>query len=226
METLGAPASSSTSRELFWQLLSRNCRDNIILNPMNSPRLYLTWVTGIVKLLCLFAFLGMVATGRCGPFPRIDYAISYFPPLGGTIMQGGWGPDSKWAPVSEVWKFDKTGWNSVAGSTAPALVHHAMAFDAARNVLIVCGQTNLFKSPIQQWEFDGISWKARPDTPMNAEGSIRLAYDPIRKRTVAYWAQFTAKGTGVETFEYDGANWMKMSPVQKPFHSLERGFMR
>lgn len=167
----------------------------------------------LVVSLSLAAFLPLrVAAGSLPP-GRIDYAAQYFPPLGGIIMQGGWGESSQWEPVAETWQLDASGWRQLTVENAPALAHHSMTFDEGRQVLVVCGQAMMGMGPQRVWEFNGTAWTQTAELAGSDWGDAEIAYDQNRRRLVIYRASMDGAD---ETWEYEGSTWGKKTYSQKP----------
>ena len=187
---------------------------SLALSPRGRNGVRTSWV-----IAALVFGLEVVANAAVQtPAGRIDYALAYFPPASGLIMQGGWGPTWKWEPMAETWELDAAGWTILPASGAPSLAHHSMAYDAGRQVLLVCGKSEPYASrPFGYGEFDGTRWTSMTNGPLLGLGDAELAYDSVRHRIVLYWAQAsTASGGRIETWEYDGAKWQLMNPGQLP----------
>ena len=174
------------------------------------------WLVGVLGALLLCA----QAVGQ--PAPRIDYALAYFPPLGGLVMHGGWGP-TDWKPKNETWLLTGSGWKQLTVSGAPALVHHSMAYDAAHQVLVTCGMAPMGQSDSTIYTFDGSRWTAVTNLPI--AGDAEMTYDSARQRMVLFWASSPWSGTKRETWESDGATWVRMTPAQPPVAVWDGGLL-
>jgi hypothetical protein len=168
------------------------------------------------------------------PAGRIDYVMAYFPPMGALIMHGGWHPSTdeatNWKPLSEVWKLDAGGWSQLSTTGAPAMTHHSMTYDAARQVLVLCGKkdfANWSDNTFATWEFDGTTWTRKADIPLGiGSGDVEIAYDPVRQVTVLYGAAYS--GGNPETWEYNGGEnaWTKKTPAQQPTATGDGALMK
>jgi len=147
------------------------------------------------------------------PTGRIDYAANYFAPLKGILMHGGWGESSKWEPMSETWKLDATGWQLLTVQNAPALAHHSMTCDEARQVLVICGQAVMGQGSHQVWEFNGTVWTRTAELSGSDWWDAEITYDRDRQRLVLYRASMSGQE---ETWENAGAAWEKKEYAQKP----------
>ena len=89
----------------------------------------------------------------------------------------------------------------------------SMAYDEARDRLVLFGGTN---GPVvfnDTWEWDGSDWALR--TPEQSPPPMTfhaLAYDPARGRTNL----FGEGPSSCETWEWDGAQWTRRSTLQTP----------
>jgi hypothetical protein len=134
-------------------------------------------------------------------------------------------------PCTGTWEFDGTNWSQVATSGAeytPARWRHAMAYDAARGVVVLFGGASVDYSQAYDdtWEFDGTAWTRR--TSANGQGpsgrhSHTMAYDATRQKVVLYG------GSGVATdaahWEWDGQTWTRVTqpavnPGQRQRHAM------
>ena len=156
------------------------------------------------------------------PSVRIDYAISYVPFLHGVLMYGGWAPPN-WIPTNEAWLCDGQKWTRSQAKGAPAFAHHAMAFDARRNVLTVCGRPTPHEGgEYQSWEFDGKAWTRGANIPVgaSAHGDPKLTYDTQRKHLVLYVASYNGDA---EIWEFDGKDWQQIKFAHRPLRCDDNG---
>lgn len=178
--------------------------NQVLLRAQNAFGVGTQWLT-----------LAITAVPVSGPASRLDYALAFYPPLGGLILHGGWAAPG-WTPRNDTWKLDVLGWKQLPLPEAPALARHSMTFDVRRGVLVMCGQTNPATTAHQTFEFDGTGWRSAPQVPLREAGEVEVAYDPIRQRVVLYWAGLPDTVQTVETWEYDGQSWIQMTPPQMP----------
>ncbi|MCA8963786.1 MAG: hypothetical protein H6838_03445 [Planctomycetes bacterium] len=133
---------------------------------------------------------------------------------GETVVFGG---TAAGVPIAETWAYDGNTWRLAANTGPSARFSPAMAFDAGRGVVVLCGGrgpggVNL----TDHWEWDGTSWTMiAAATPMAPEIGV-LGYDPLRARLVF-------QGNFGSTFEYNGAAWQLVAsggPVFSGANSL------
>lgn len=170
----------------------------------------LRFTAGLLVLLHCSTSLAPTCSAAV-PSARIDYAFAYHPRAHGLIMHGGWGPPG-WERLSETWKLVSTGWSSLSIDGSPAMSHHSMTYDSARQVLVLCGK-DATSGAYQTWEFDGSAWKRRADVFTEIGGDVEVAYDPGRRVTVLYGAGSDGR---VDTWEYNGSEWARKSPTRSP----------
>jgi len=123
---------------------------------------------------------------------------------------------------------DATPWERVAPAAGgpPARHHHALCYDAAREVVVLFGGTTdgwqTFYDDL--WLWDGASWHEVPrrepwPPPLFGHG---MAYDPLRDRVVVFGA--LREGHRDICWEWDGARWHEATasprPAPRAFHRM------
>ena len=170
------------------------------------------------------ALIATVAAGQTNPPATIDYAFAYLPAAGALMLHGGWGPPT-WQPRNAAWALDQTGWHALSPTGAPAMMHHAAAYDSRRSVLVLCGRTG-YGAPApytnETWEYSGALWQQTADLVSMYDGDVELAYDARRGVTVAYVADDTTS----ETWEYDATNWARIPTLIRPTANSDGALMR
>jgi cysteine-rich repeat protein len=109
-------------------------------------------------------------------------------------------------PLGDTWEYDGANWSRPAlRLEPPALASPALAFDAARGVLVLVdpghGDT---------WEYSGALWRRSPAPPaaVGAGGvPYDLAYDARRHRVVAFDG---------DTWDFDGTAWLRVATAHRP----------
>jgi hypothetical protein len=96
----------------------------------------------------------------------------------------------------------------------------AMAYDSARQRMVMFGGFSL-KSPLNgTWEYEGSTWVRRTVvTSPPVRGFHAMAYDAARRVVVMYGGRTSITATGVtlaDTWEYDGKNWRQRQPKTSP----------
>ena len=113
---------------------------------------------------------------------------------------------------ARVWQRTGDTWTPVAEEGPRRLGFSAVAYDAAREVLVV---PVLFGGPdAGTWEWDGKSWRRSEATPPPPRQTYGLTYDAARRQVVLAGGQATRQGPYLDDlWSWDGARW---SPVDQP----------
>jgi len=96
-------------------------------------------------------------------------------------------------------------WQVIHDDNPPASFGGAMAYDSARGRSVMLGS----EVPPETWEWDGVLWDRRPDSPMantspQSRTGYAMAYDSLRGRTVVFGGiDFS------DTWEWDGTAWTR-----------------
>ena len=122
--------------------------------------------------------------------------------------------------LADTWEWNGTNWAlRTSAVSPPARRSHAMAYDAARQRVVLFGGVGANGALADTWEWDGTVWTLR--TPVNAPGARLghvMAYDGARQRVVLYGG-LTAATNGVaqaDTWEWDGTNWLARFSLSFP----------
>lgn len=160
------------------------------------------------------------------PFPATEpfaYGTSYFPGVWygdnatGVVVGGNAVPNT-----TLVW--DSTTWSFVTGATSiPDVVGNALSWHQSAGVVVwYGGRTAAHVTLDDTWTWDGTDWTLlSPATRPPPSANLRMAYDPINDKTVAY-------GPGTVTFDtwlWDGTTWTQATPAHSPVISPGNGDM-
>ena len=96
---------------------------------------------------------------------------------------------------------------------------HAMAYDSARNVIVLFGglddATQLASS--ETWEWDGNAWTQRaPATSPSPRYGHTMTYDNARNTIVLFGGHNVNGASNSETWEWDGNTWTQRTPATSP----------
>jgi hypothetical protein len=153
------------------------------------------------------------------PCARNYTAMAFDSRRGKMVLYGG-RRDAGDMPEEDTWEFDPATrtWLNRAPAVNPGFrEHHAMAFDAARGVVVLFGGSDGGTAPRVTWEWDGAAgtWTDRtpPTLPPSwpaAREFAAMAYDAARGKIVMHGGQYYDGSTGVtydykDTWEWDGA---------------------
>ena len=116
--------------------------------------------------------------------------------------------------LGDLWSWDGTNWAQLATSGPPPSYAAGFTFDWVRRRAVLIPGLGAYSPTSSTWEWDGASWIAASSMFVVSPWA-RLAYDPIRRRTVAY------DGRGPFTYEWDGSQWTNVSSPASPPRSQE-----
>jgi hypothetical protein len=107
-------------------------------------------------------------------------------------------------------------------SNAPALEYAAMAYDAARQQLVVVGRlASDGGSLAHTWTWDGQTWGEQlPATSPPARRNASMAYDAARQQIVLFggWSTSGISRSHLlgDTWTWDGQTWTEQTPPMNP----------
>ncbi|HEX6810519.1 MAG TPA: hypothetical protein VF384_02745 [Planctomycetota bacterium] len=119
--------------------------------------------------------------------------------------------------VSRTWRFDGNAWQQLAPANSPSpRSGAAIAFDRARNVVVLFGGDNYSATFDDTWLWDGVDWSQpspahRPPPRYNHT----MAFDPISNRVLMCGG---VGGLSQPTWAWDGTDWTNLGqPVSTGF---------
>lgn len=119
------------------------------------------------------------------------------------------------APASDdTWEWDGTDWSELAPSTRPpARIHHAMAYDAARDRVVLFGG-DAGSARADTWLWNGTIWEQQvPVVSPPARSGHAMAFDEARQRVVMFAGTTDAASRLDDIWEWDGATWRQAAPA-------------
>jgi hypothetical protein len=120
--------------------------------------------------------------------------------------------------LSDTWEWDGSTWSQRSPGTLPsARFEHAMAYDAARQRVVLFGgyDNGIYLS--DTWEWDGSAWSQRsPATSPSVGSGHAMAYDAARQRVVLLGEDYGNSSNFSITWEWDGSTWSQRSPATSP----------
>lgn len=123
-------------------------------------------------------------------------------------------------PTNRTWECDGSTWTQRTTAVAPPMQPDGRCvYDSARNRTVYVTSNNP-GGTLSTWEWDGQNWLQRM-TPAALSGrlSVSLAFDAARARTVLFGGLGAGGAFGsalAETWEWDGANWLRRTPPVSP----------
>ena len=124
--------------------------------------------------------------------------------------------------LGDTWVWDGAAWSEPTTGAAPCSIGttprargwHAMAYDSARDRVVLFGG-NVTTYPCyavlsDTWEWDGSAWTERsPVTTPPPSIHHAMSYDSVRRRTVLLL-------NDGQTWEWDGTDWTQRAPAHAP----------
>lgn len=111
--------------------------------------------------------------------------------------------------MGDTWVWDGATWSVRTALGPPAGSGGAMAYDRARDRMV------LLTDARETWLWNGSAWSQGASSGQTAAGGFALAYDPLRERVV----MFGGRAGGAlqnETWTWDGVAWTRQFPAQSP----------
>lgn len=160
----------------------------------------------------------IVREPKTGPGALRHFAWTSLAPKPGVLLHGG--IDGHDVTRNETWLWTGSEWRLLTASGPIHLARHALAYDRARDrVVLFGGDVNGKRDfPIYElWEFDGTIWLRRlsPNAPQRRYGHT-LVYDPLRQRTVLFGGATNGGVVLADQWEWDGFRWAAIVPAVAP----------
>ncbi len=106
----------------------------------------------------------------------------------------------------DTWTWDGSTWTMVSDSGPSPRYGHAMAYDEARQVVVLVGGQGSGGLLSDTWEWNGSSWTFRNQDQVPRLMLHSMAYDSRRRVTVLFGGNLTT-GRSQETWEWNGSSW-------------------
>ena len=146
------------------------------------------------------------------PSTRVWYSVAYDAARERTVLFGGRSTLSQ--SLADTWEWDGRTWTERATATRPpGRYGHVLTYDIRRARLVLYGGVDTTGAPLDDtWEFDGADWALRPTTATPGYPQRMVAtYDP--RAAVTILVSVPPTGTLVETWQWDGVQWIRRTPV-------------
>lgn len=116
-------------------------------------------------------------------------------------------------PHFETWEWDGASWAARHPPTVvPSCFGPALAYDAARRVIVLFGGIAGNVRLDHTWEWDGLTWMQRhPVLAPSPRYIAGMCYDTARARTVLFGG-YDATGRRDDLWEWDGGAWTPRTP--------------
>ena len=156
-----------------------------------------------------------VTPEETSPAPRNSHDLAYDAARDRVVLFGGRSEDSN--RLGDTWEWDGSSWSQVSPSAddPPARRNHALAYDAARERVVLFGGLGEGGEELgDTWTWDGTSWRdVTPDegAPAARQG-LALAYDAARERVVLFGGFEEPVNYFRDTWVWDGEAWDEVTP--------------
>lgn len=152
---------------------------------------------------------------NAAPSARLDHGMVYDSNRKVCVLVGG---NSN---GGETWEYDGTNWKKMSPTTAiTSRDLPSVAYDSTRKVVVVFGGVGgTFNTLRDHWEYDGTTWTKRPLSPAfkpSKRTRPAMVYDSARLRTIMFGGYDIVKGEVNDTWEFNGAIWVKIVTTSAP----------
>lgn len=143
------------------------------------------------------------------PSPRFRHAMAYDSTRQRIVLFGGNSPAASEFQPGGTWEYNGTTWVLMdTPQSPPGRSGLCMAFDSARNrIVLFGGQRDAFDAQ-DTWEYDGSTWIEKTTTTAPPAFSA-MVYDASRQRVVV-------GDDPIITWEYDGIDWSNKAHAAGP----------
>jgi hypothetical protein len=206
---------------------------------MNQRSMLPAPLSRAVRLTRLAAILALAACGDSGsgpgptpgsntPPPSAGHALVYHPGLQRVLLvNAGLGASSP--PSTErtrLWAWDGAHWTVIDSAGPPIRNLGGVAYDSAREVLVVHGGTysaQLSYGDTWEWK-NGRGWVELNAPGPGTRDHTQMAYDVARARTVLFGGQSSLTSFPADTWTWDGVHWESVAtagPAPRVHHAMQ-----
>ncbi len=157
-------------------------------------------------------------TGGPKPSPRQGHAMAWVASRQAVLLCGGTYLDSSWS--SDTWEWDGVSWAQLNAGSPGERAYHAIAYDGARDRVVLFGGTAFGIDSGETWELDpaGPTWAKRaPAQSPPARAKHAMVYDEARHVTVLFGGETLGGATRfADTWEWDGTTWTDTTRTPGP----------
>ena len=154
-------------------------------------------------------------TPASSPSGRYIHGTAYDSHRSVVILFGGDNTGS--SRLNDTWEFDGVNWQQKSPTLSPSgrvNIDQAMAYDAARQRVVLFGGLTSAGHRNDTWEYDGSTWtQVTPATMPGARDSHAIAYDSARQKMILFGGYHG--GPLNDTWEYNGS-WNQVTPATTP----------
>lgn len=156
-----------------------------------------------------------VTPAGLSPAPRIEHHMVYDSYRERVILFGGYSMDSSGAeiPLNDTWEWDGKTWTNVTPQQSPSpRKRHAMAYDQARQEVVLFGGNSEGEYKGDTWVWNGDVWMERRanQTSPSARLGHAMAYDQQRRQVILFGGE-GSDGRRSDTWAWDGNRWLQVA---------------
>ena len=151
------------------------------------------------------------------PRPRYGHAMVRLDNRDSVLLYGG--IDANNVVLGDTWEWRNHAWTWQNVLSPASRAGHGMAYDGGRNRVVVFGGYDLTGYWGDTWEMDAstFTWNLRsPAHSPQARTNMAMQFDASRQRTVLFGGAPSIIGYLADTWEWDGSDWMQITPTQAP----------
>jgi hypothetical protein len=151
------------------------------------------------------------------PPARLGHAMAYDEQRERVVLFGGSAPDR----LGDTWEWDGERWIDLTPSSPlaspSARAGHTLAYDRARELVLLFGGEDDLTIRDDLWAWDGERWE-RIDVESSPPERMdhAMAYDADRERIVVFGGAGLSATLHTDTWEWDGEAWTGATPADSP----------
>lgn len=150
---------------------------------------------------------GWIRASTIGGPPTPDASTAYDPVAGRLLVFGG-RDRATWSATSGTYAWDGNSWTLLPLTVTPTDRYGAaMAFDRARNRLVLFGGIDASDTPLgDTWEFDGVQWQQVASSGPSPRWGT-MVYDATTQRVVLLGGIDPTLGNLADCWSWNGSQW-------------------
>ena len=159
-----------------------------------------------------------------GPAGRYYPAMTFDASRERVLLFGGLVAAGTDTDTADTWLWDGADWTQVSDSGPLARAGANMAFDTARERVVLFGGVDQPGNVLDDtWAWDGTDWTQVADTGPSARAVNGLAYDAARERVVLFGGNDGLGNVLDDTWAWDGTEWTQVAdtgPEARSNHAM------
>jgi len=151
------------------------------------------------------------------PSGRYAHRMAYDAARRQVVLFGGGDPNSN-TIFNDTWVWDGVTWTQKFPATSPPATNsHAMAYDAARQQVVLFGGSFSGIISADTWVWDGVDWTQKfPVTSPSPRLHADMAYDVAHQQVVLFGGGPGSPTGFADTWVWDGTDWTQKFPATSP----------